>query len=273
MRSYSIPILGVLFFFLTSCESDKSSLLDYGVALPYLKSADLATSFVHLDTTGTQHLVRLTDGRFEILDSVSVVLKEAISGDSRVRYRIFRPNSNRWFLNGSLAPINGIPTSNAFSGTFTFVIERADIGNYRVELFVEESSGSGSNSLFLPLTITRNNSIPALNSISAPDTVVRPTTGPTLLLFTATASDSDGYGDINEVYFRRISPSLTSNISLYDDGMQQLSGDQVTGDGIFSRIVRIDSTAILGQQVFEFFAKDNFGEVSSPLLDTIMIVP
>jgi hypothetical protein len=50
------------------------------------------------------------------------------------------------------------------------------------------------------------------------------------------------------------------------------SGDEVPGDGRFSRILSIDSTARLGDQVFLFRASDRSGALSDSLLHTITVL-
>jgi len=121
--------------------------------------------------------------------------------------------------------------------------------------------------------ITRNNSKPQTSNLVAPDTIVRPTTGIKLLTFSITVSDSDGYTDIEQVFFKRILPTESNTFSMSDDGNELNSGDRLAGDGIFSRIVRIDSSAFTGDQVFLFQAKDNTGVLSDSLLHTITILP
>jgi hypothetical protein len=113
---------------------------------------------------------------------------------------------------------------------------------------------------------------PRLSNIIAPDSIYRPATGTVLLIFSVSAADSDGYSDLQEVFFKRIIPTETGNITLFDDGNRILSGDEVPGDGRFSRILSIDSMARLGDQVFLFHALDRSGALSDSLLHTVTIL-
>ena len=162
--------------------------------------------------------------------------------------------------------------SMSFRATFSFTLFRSDIGVYIIEVYSVSNSDQISNYLQIPLIISRNNSRPRTSNIFAPDTIVRPSSGAQLIKLSMAVTDSDGYGDINQVFFKRISPPSANLFSLFDDGDIQIHGDQLAGDGTFSRIISIDPTAFLGDQLFVFLARDKSGAISDSLFHTITIV-
>jgi len=159
-----------------------------------------------------------------------------------------------------------------FSDSLRFTITRSDWGNFRIECTIQSGSGQNSEGYSTTLFVTRQNSKPIIRSITAPDTLVRPTSGYQLLFFATAVTDSDGYSDIQNVSLKRISPTELDDIYLFDDGLTSLDGDNVAGDGTFSRILSIDSNARLGDQVFLFRATDKNGAISDSTTRTITII-
>ncbi len=111
------------------------------------------------------------------------------------------------------------------------------------------------------------------NTVIDPDTVV---VDSTVVIFTSVeASDSNGYNDIDEVYFVVYKPDGTSNFSkilMYDDGNITEHGDLAAGDGIFSRLIQIDETNDKGTYRFEFLAEDRVGNFSNILNHFVLIL-
>jgi hypothetical protein len=186
--------------------------------------------------------------------------------------RIYKPGASVPFFRQSwnLDPLASDTVQ--FSVPLSFQIKRNDVGLLSLEFSLQTNTGELSNTRTQSLLITRNNIKPYLKDIIAPDTISRPVSGTFLLIFSVSAEDSDGYSDLKEVFFKRISPTETGNFSLFDDGDRLISGDEVPGDGRFSRILSIDSTARLGDQIFLFLASDRSGAISDSLLHTITIV-
>ena len=256
---------------LLSCKREVSELIDPSFQPPYLLKARLTCTVLNLDTTTTGSVIRLSDGTFTLSDSVMATIADSSGGIRAVSFKLHDPYSHGTFSSGPLFSISTNPTT--YAGTFSFTISRADVGIYIVEVYAEGESKLTSNILELPLIITRNNSRPQTARVTIPDTLIRPHSGSQSILFAIEVSDSDGYGDIDEVFFQRISPSLTDPILMFDDGNQSSSGDQLAGDGIFSRLLRIDSTARLGDQEFLFEARDKQGSFSDSLTHAIAILP
>ncbi|HZY10259.1 MAG TPA: hypothetical protein VFF29_03820, partial [Bacteroidota bacterium] len=185
---------------------------------------------------------------------------------------IYRPGTSTIIASGEL--MADAETSNSFySSKISFIISRSQIGPYLVETYSIDHSNLISNSYQVTLLISRNNSIPQTSNLIAPDTIRRPTVGFELVVFTVTVNDSDGLGDVNQVFFKRIFPSSGNTITMYDDGEIAIHGDSHSGDGTYSRLVQIDQSALLGEQVFLFQAKDNVGSFSDSLKHTVVINP
>ena len=257
-------------FFFSSCEKEKSVLVNPNFSSPFLVSISSSDSELNLDTSTSGAVSRLPNLQFRISGSInaSATDPDGIQDIKEVVYHIYEPRSSDYIASGVLRN-----NDTNYSGNFSFVINRSDAGTYRIEVYAQDKSDLISNSLEVSLIIKRNNSIPRISNVVAPDTLKRPTSGTALALFSLTVNDSDGYNDIEQAFFKRISPSSSNVILLFDNGDQQGSGDVLTGDGIFSRVVRIDSTALLGNQVFLFQAKDKTGALSDSLTHTITIIP
>ncbi|HEV8539436.1 MAG TPA: hypothetical protein VGR15_11015 [Bacteroidota bacterium] len=264
------PFISIaLALFLSFCEKEDDAIVDPGLSPPFIISVTSSDSALHLDTTTSAAVTRLPNNRFRISGSISAKVADpnGLQDLRQVNYRLYEPRSSDYITSGVLGYLD-----TSYSASFSFTISRSEAGIFRFEVYAQDRDNLTSNFLQIPLVISRNNSRPHTSGIVAPDTLVRPSSGIALVLFSVAAEDSDGYGDIEEVFFKRISPSSSGSISMLDNGNQQESGDQLAGDGIFSRIVRIDSTALLGNQVFLFHAKDNAGALSDSLTHTVTII-
>ncbi len=257
-----------------SCEKEKEGTLDPDLSLPYLSSASLNHSSLNLDTDSTGAVVSFGGNRYRI--SIAVSGQGILHGadfPSGGQIHLLRPGDDSPSDEFSFDLRPGIGDTILFNADISFEVQRSEVGELRVEFYMLTPSGNRSNSLTAPLLITRRNSRPVLSGLVVPDTIVRPSTGSDFYLFAVAASDSDGYGDIREVFFKRITPAESAVIDMYDDGDRFGHGDQIAGDGVFSRIVRIDSLALLGPQMFLFMAKDNSNALSDSLMHTITILP
>jgi hypothetical protein len=155
----------------------------------------------------------------------------------------------------------------------------------------------GVNKFELFQTTYVQNIPPIILSVSAPDTIIRPSgTEPEFVLITADVVDVNGLDDILNCGFKslHVEPdTLLYNgnlIALYDDGSevdlcpdysdgQCPSGDILKNDGTFSRIVPIYGTDSIdpelqtktGTFLWTFTAKDNSNEPSEPVEHVIIV--
>ena len=88
------------------------------------------------------------------------------------------------------------------------------------------------------------------------------------------AKDSDGAGDIEQVYFRNLdSPSDTNkHFVLYDDGVQNSAQfDLVPNDGIYTNKFQLPWNITPQTYRFEFAATDQLGAVSNKILHLVVV--
>lgn len=185
-------------------------------------------------------------------------------------------NSNPLSLldNGNLE--NGDDTEN--DGTFSNKIpfsESYPNGIYNVKYFVIDNSGKSiqvaiANFIF-------NNGKPNVppqitDDIVSPDSAV--VTAPIVILTSVKASDTNGYLDIEKVYFLVYRPNGTTSNNqntMFDDGNIVDHGDQVAGDGIYSLLIQITPANTKGTYRFEFAAKDRGGDISNIINHSVVI--
>jgi len=272
MKNFILLIfaLGMSIFFL-SCENEKSGTTDVRFESPFLLDVALSHSSLNLDSDTTGSVTALGNNRYSISIGISGhALPNASAGPWSGTVSIFKPGSSSSSSRHTIT-LQGSDTLT-FSESLRFTITRSDWGNFRIECSIHSGSGRTGEGFNTTLFVTRQNSKPIIRSITAPDTIIRPTSGYQLLFFATAVTDSDGYSDIQNVSLKRISPTETDDIYLFDDGLTSLDGDKVAGDGTFSRILSIDSNARLGDQVFLFRATDKSGAISDSTTRTITII-
>lgn len=259
---------------LISCQYEKTSIIDPVSKAPYLSNVIFTQNIIDLDNDTTNSVDNLGNNKYKIKinfhgSGSKELMHQPVSGI----LQIFKPSSPSPFSTISFDIDSVGVDSIYFSSSVSMTINRGDAGAFRLTFSLKSDNSSSSNTIEKFLYITRNNSKPQLINYTAPDTLTRPATGIELLFFNTTVNDSDGYNDLESVYIKRIYPTETSPIYLYDDGDKSRDGDNIALDGIFSRILSIDSTARLGDQIFLFRAVDKSGAVSDSLLHTITILP
>jgi hypothetical protein len=265
----------VTFFSLLSCEKKTDTIIDYTVIIPSITNASLTYTQIHLDTTTNGSVTRLPNNKYQLIDTIflKVYHPHGLSAIQEIPFKVILPRSSETIAQGKLQLRMAISTdSGIYSSAISFSINRGDAGTFKVETYAMDKWKNRSGSLFLPLLVLRTNSKPRLSDLSIPDTLVRPTSGFLLFKFIISVSDSDGYKDISQAFFKQLSPTESNNIPLFDDGNEPLSGDVLVGDGIFTRIVRIDSSNSLGERRLLFQAQDNAGEFSDSLFGTFTII-
>ena len=110
------------------------------------------------------------------------------------------------------------------------------------------------------------------NTVVEPDTVI--VNAPTVIFTSVDVADPNGQNDILKVFFILYRPNGTTNgteLELFDDGNINDHGDQVAGDGTFSRLIQVDESNDKGTYRFEFLAKDRSGEFSNILNHYVVI--
>jgi hypothetical protein len=276
-RSAHIFLLIALVFLLSSCEKDKDGPLDSDLHLPALTSASMTLPSVNLDTTTGTGLTHLPDGSYRITETVSGQIDDAagLSNLKGVYARVYRPGADRSTASGTLHRDSmSVSGTGYYSGTISFTFTRAEAGLFRVEVYAQTLDGSTSNTIFLPLRVTRNNSVPVIGAVTVPDTVTLPPGDSLLIRMTMAVSDSDGAGDIAGAFFYSLNSSdPTRQFILADDGNATgFSGDAVSGDGVYTITVKLlDQGNVRRTFQFEFHAVDFQGADGVPVLKYLTV--
>lgn len=112
---------------------------------------------------------------------------------------------------------------------------------------------------------------PVITEITMPDTIVRPSTGSKTLLFSISVDDPNGAYDVINAYFQVLSNSTgqwSSDYGMFDNGEE---GDEIAGDGIFSRGLQISSSNSAATNYFRFRVKDTAANFSDWSLDSVVV--
>lgn len=152
----------------------------------------------------------------------------------------------------------------------TFAIARK--GSYKLSFFIENLFGEISEAVEHSVYFVTDK--PIITNIEMPDSMLRPTGYDTRIdLIQVWVKDAQGLEDIESVYFysRKPDGELANNgdsIPLKDDG---LNGDYKAGDGVYSFIMIISSSAYIGNYEFYFYARDKTGNLSDSVTKTLEV--
>ncbi len=218
-------------------------------------------------------------------DSVEVPLEIAVTASGlgasvrEVRYVVQSPHSPMEPIHfGALEPED----SNRYSASLTLKISALEVRTYTVLVYAVGKAGRISGEIRARLEYVRSfepGSPPMIDGLDVPDMVQRPSFGQPAktLLLAADVSDPDGLSEVEKVEFWNVE-TPGSRFLLCDDGPQracgasQESGDEVGGDGRFTRLVYIESTNAIGVTTLHFQATDRAGLRSEVKEKSISIV-
>ena len=174
------------------------------------------------------------------------------------------------YNNGTDGDITAEDTVFTYQIDSTFSIARK--GSYKLSFFIENLFGELSEVVEHSIYFVSNE--PVITKISLPDSMKRPSGYDTVAeLIQVWVKDAQGLDDIESVYFysRKPDGELANNgnpIPLKDDG---LNGDVEAGDGIFSFLMIISSSAFIGNYEFYFYARDKAGNLSDSVTEIIEV--
>lgn len=274
-------VVTILAIFLASCEKTVDTPVQPDYRTPFLTDLQISPQAFNTDTI-------LLNGQTDPGDVITLTLQGRVRVDfptgstpPAVQYSVTKPSEGKLFVTGNFRDDGISPDTyggdGVYSGTVSFPLKRVE-GGY-LELFVKavDGDGSTSNALRQSIPVFRSSRAPLLSGLSAPDTVILPPPAlVSLILMSVTANDSDGPGDIREVFFRNLdSPSdTTRKFLLYDDGdVNGVSGDSVANDGIYSITVQLPFNTPVGTYRFLFEATDRFGLASNTILHPLTVLP
>ena len=249
---------------LSACERKDGIAVDPSLSTPFITSASLGASIVNLDSTTDVHVTLLNDGSYRITDTISVsVNAPGISiADLRFGFRLISPTGGLAILSGSLRLDNASSTSliRNYITPFSFNIDRASIGLYRIEVY-QTAPNSASNTIHVPLLIQRRNSKPLLGVPTI--RTLRPAGSDSIRLsLTIAASDSNGLRDIISLLVFPKNVMDTSSRNMWDNG-NETNGDALQGDGIFSAMIWVRPISVTDSVRLNFLAIDSSYEQSA----------
>ncbi len=243
-----ILIIVISLIFL-SCEDEKGENIDTNFTSPFLISASTTRDIVNLDEDTTGIVIPLNDNKYQLKLGVTIIAQKRNSTiPPNAHINLYKPKSNSVFLKYPIK-LDKINSDTIFyTDEITFKIQRADVGLFTLEYFIQLADGKKTNSIFKSFQVIRKNSRPIITSIIMPDslTLGQIPSPDSSFLVQAAVTDSDGLNDIEIVYFYSRKPDNTMGncgypAQLYDDGSMDIifppayrSGDIVAGDGIYS---------------------------------------
>ena len=264
-------------FLSTGCDKNQLSPFDSGNTAPIVRDLHITPDSIYIDN------LTPTNGEYavSVIVNVGAADSDGVFDLAEVSADVIRPDGSSTLTgivlhDDGLAP-DTVAGDGKFSGSAEFKLTRAQAGRYLVKVSATDRVGAMSNALMNGLKLARRNSVPVLSNLDAPDSIIRPQTGSLLFSMTIAASDSDGLSDISQVYFKSLNSSdPTAKFFLYDDGGTilhngVLSGDQLAGDGTYSIIVQLPSSASAGERLFAFQCQDTFGDTSAVLLHSLIV--
>ncbi len=259
------------------CEKKTGSVVDSVGPPPVLVQATVNPSSINSDSVNAGG----TRNPDDIL-SLSATIAARVSASSEnpvsyVRFSLKNPLSNQSISDGELIDNGGgvdrTKGDSLFTGKAIFQIKRVEIGVFRAEISAEAQNGFLSNTVVVPLMVYRGNRPPELSAIDAPDTL-KLANQAQLLTLRIKATDPDGLSDIARVIFNSYRPDNSASggnpFQMYDDGASS-HGDLAAGDGLYSLIITLPSTAQTGTYRFEFQAFDRSNEASTMVIHRVTV--
>jgi hypothetical protein len=148
-------------------------------------------------------------------------------------------------------------------------LPRAEIGNYTLLVYAVDDAGQLGDRVQGTFTLVNRGEPPVIESVEAPDTIVRPPAGQqTLAEIVAVVSDPDGLANVSRVLlWNTAAPG--DRFDLFDDGTN--GGDETAGDGRYTITVQVTSDNVPGPRIFAFQATDRAGLTSNIVEKTITI--
>jgi len=272
---YFLLLVGIA---LSSCERTVDTPFDPDYSQPYLSTLEISPVSFNTDTilvngqTSPDDILALS-----LTCSVNATAPEPGAG---VTFTITGPEAGRVYATGTLRDDGVFPDVTAgdgkYTGTVTFSIRRVDVGYFEISVQGSVSGLVSSNIVRRNIPIFRTSRAPSVHDLVAPDSVTLPPANQVLLILMSVAvSDSDGLGDIREVFFRNLdSPSDTNRrFVMYDDGdVDGLSGDSVANDGRYSITVQLPAGTPAATYRFAFSAEDRLKLVGPSLVHPLTVL-
>jgi hypothetical protein len=214
----------------------------------------------------------LLSGFAPVQINIQAIDPDSASGDhiAAVQMRLYNPSGDPTDSIYSLIHAAGsaynLPLVAAFAaghptGNYTFSIYAYDTYNLH--------SDTSSQTVYM------ENLPPHLTDVILPDTIVRPIPGDTTYFpIMVRGWDDQGAGDINSVVLQALKPDLSWGpvVDMFDNGNLQVYGDSLAGDSVYTRVVSIWPSNLLGLYQFHFRSTDHAGN-QNEIIDSLWVVP
>jgi len=171
---------------------------------------------------------------------------------------------------------DSVSGDNIFSNKFTMSSSFSH-GNYDINYYI--TLNDGSEKLVAQQIIKydngQSNIAPVISNLVMPDTVQFDQS----FTFSVQAIDSNGAGDISQVYYELYKPDGTkisnsqgiSKFPLSDSGDTITSGDITANDGVYTNKLTFPSGQPAGDWVFKFHAIDTGAKISNEISKTVTV--
>ncbi|HKI79616.1 MAG TPA: hypothetical protein VKA26_13840 [Ignavibacteriaceae bacterium] len=261
-----IPSLLLLIIF--GCNKDYNNVIDVPISNIQVLSVSTANSFIYNSA--------------DSLITININFK-FVTGLTAVYFDVYNPelikvNSDQLELYDNGNSTNGDLTEgdNIYSNKFPMSMYYLS-GEYVVKYFYKDNSGNIYQSAQQNFTYSngQNNVAPIISNLVMPDTANFDQS----ITFSVQAFDSNGAGDINNVYYEFFKPDGTqiinssgvSKFSLYDNGDTSGAGDSIANDGIFSAKLTFPSGQTAGSWTFKFRAVDRGNKFSNEISKILIV--
>lgn len=265
-------LLAAVLLLLGAC-SDDSAVVDSTLSESAILLTGMRLSHYSVDTD----TIDVQSGQDKSADDAITIpfdIHVTVLNDSRLsslRYVISEDGRSSTLAEGALAS-SGV--AGEWTAAVSFPRKRGDVGDYRIEIRGVDDAGMAANTAQAKLRVLFGSKPPEIVGVFAPDTVeLQPET--IVLTISAEVRDASGQADIKQVYFRSFLPDGRPGnngrpIDMFDDG-QPGNGDDVAGDGIYSRKVQMPPDTPVGEFRFEFRALDFSGLSSNTVVHKLTV--
>jgi len=171
---------------------------------------------------------------------------------------------------------DSVSGDNIFSNKFTMSSGFSN-GNYGINYYITLDDGSEKlvAQQIMKYDNGQSNIAPVISDLVMPDTVQFDRS----FTFSVQAIDSNGAGDISQVYYELYKPDGTkisnsqgiSKFPLSDSGDTITSGDITANDGVYTNKLTFPSGQPAGDWVFKFYAIDTRVKISNEISKTVTV--
>ena len=246
-------------------------------SLPVIHQISAPDSFSSHDEN-TVFIITVSD-EDGIEDVVKGYFESENLANGLVQYEMDMFNDGDFENHGDLLAGDSLFSTRVFPG---FLVGKK--GAYKLIFHVEdtvEEENIDKPEHFIHLT----NFAGQINNLNLPEVMTIPSEPgePARELMTAEVTDSEGLADIDSVYFFSLKPDSTyanngQPFIMVDNGLSYdplnpliKTGDETSGDGVYSLSLLVFNGSIPGDYTFSFYIRDKAGNLTGPVKRTIQL--